>query len=251
MATTRHAFGIGVVLAISAASSPAADRPAFSAESSVFGQYVNRGVLASRGPVLQNSASVLWRGAHFNAFTNLELDSADGRRGRFSEINFDAGYERSLEREKVRLSAGAIHNMFPNTPFAASNEVYAGIALAVPLNPAVKAYYIVDGIRGMYVTFDVSHSFAMPSPRPGVSWSVELAAGTAWGSAGYGLGNFEIREHGLVDLRPGLALPANLGKRWRVVPRLSYAALAREKLRHCGIAAPHGFVPGLTVGYTF
>jgi len=128
--------------------------------------------------------------------------------------------------------------------------VYAGATLAVPLHPAVKVYYDVDGIRGAYVTFDVSHSVALPKPHPKMSWSVDLAAGTGWGSSGYSRSYFGVHQQGMMDFHPGLAVPVGLGKRWRVTPRISYAALARERLRNCGIPAPHGFVVGVTVGYT-
>jgi hypothetical protein len=249
MTTIRHAFGICVVLAVWAASSPAANRPVFTLESSVYSQYVWRGMLPTNGPVLQNSATVLWRGAHLNLWTNLDLNSANGRRGKFNEVDFDAGYDRSIE--KATFSAGMIRYTFPNTPFGATTEVYAGAALAVKLHPAVKAYYDVDGIRGAYVTFDVSHSVALPKPHPQVSWSVDLAVGAGWGSSGYSRSYFGVHQQGMMDFHPGLGVPVGLGKRWRVTPRLSYAALARERLRNCGIPASHGFVAGVTVGYTF
>ena len=248
MTTAWKALGIGVVLAVWAASSPAADRPVFSVESGVFSQYVWRGMLPTNGPVLQNSVTALWRGAHLNMWTNLDLNSANGRRGKFNEVDFDAGYDRSLE--KVSFSAGAIRYTFPNTTAAATTEVYAGATLAVPLRPAVKVYYDVDGIRGAYVTFDLSHSVAMPKPHPQVSWSVELAAGAGWGSSGCSRSYFGVHEQGLMDVHPGLAVPVSLGKRWRVTPRISYAALARKALRDSGVPAPHGFVAGVTVGFT-
>jgi hypothetical protein len=248
MTSIRKALWIGTVLAAWTAPSPAADRPVISVESGVFSQYVSRGMLSSNGPVLQNSATVLWRGAHLNLWTNLDLNSANGRRGKFDEVDYDAGYDRSME--KVSFSAGAIRYAFPNTTAAPTTEVYAGAALAVPLRPAVKAYYDVDGIRGTYVTFDVSHSVALPEPHPQVRWSVELAAGAGWGSSGYSRSYFGVHEQGLMDLHPGLAVPVNLGKRCRVTPRISYAVLARKALRDSGVPAPHGFVAGVTVGFT-
>jgi hypothetical protein len=239
---------MAAVLTVWAASSPAADRPVFSAESGVFSQYAQRGMLSASGPVLQNSVTALWRGAHLNLWTNLDLNSANGRRGKFNEVDFDAGYDRSLER--AGFSAGVIRYTFPNTPAAATTELYAGATLAAPLHPAVKAYVDVDALRGTYVTFDVSHSVAMPELRPQVRWSVELAAGAGWGSSGCSRSNFGVRQQGLMDFHPGLAVLVSLGKRWRVTPRISYAALARQALRDSGVPAAHGFVAGVTVGFT-
>jgi hypothetical protein len=249
MTTIRHAFRISVVLAAWAVLSPAADRPVFSVESGVFSQYVWRGMLPTNGPVLQNSATVQWRRAHFNVWTNLDLDSVNGRRGQFNEVDYDAGYDRALE--KVSFSAGVIRYTFPNTTAAPTTEVYAGATLAVPLRPAVKAYFDVDGIRGAYVTFDLSHSVALPKPHPQVSWSVDLAAGAGWGSSGCSRSYFGLHEQGLMDLRSSLGVPVGVGKRWRVTPRISYGALARKALRDSGVPAAHGFVGGVTMGYTF
>lgn len=89
----------------------------------MFSQYVWRGMLPTNGPVLQNSVTALWRGAHLNMWTNLDLDAANGRRGKFNEVDFEAGYERSLA--KAGISAGVIRYRFPNTPAAPITEVYA------------------------------------------------------------------------------------------------------------------------------
>jgi hypothetical protein len=248
-ALTRSLLTIGAVLAVSALKLAAADRVAISAESGVFSQYVWRGLLPTNGPVLQNSATALWRGTHVNIWTNQDLNSANGVRGKFNEVDFDAGYDHGLK--KAGLSAGVIRYTVPNTPAAATTELYAGATLAAPLRPAVKAFFDVDGIRGTYVTFDVSHGIPLPKPVPSVNWSVELAAGAGWGSSGYSLANFGVRQSGWVDFHPSLAVPVGFGKRWSLTPRLSYAALARSALRQSGVPTPHGFVAGLALGFTY
>lgn len=248
-AVTQSLLMIGSVLAVSAPRLAAADRLGISVESSMFSQYVWRGMLLTNGPVLQNSVTALWRGAHLNLWTNQDLDAANGHRGKFNEVDFEAGYERSLE--KAGISGGVIRYRFPNTQAAPTTEVYAGVTLAVPLGPAVKAYFDVDGIRGTYVTFDVSHSLAMPQPHPQVSWSVELAAGAGWGSSGCNWSYFGVHRQGMMDFHPSLGVPVGFGKRWRLTPRLSYAALVRGALRQSGVPAPHGLVGGLALGFTY
>jgi hypothetical protein len=239
----------GLLLAVPAFRLAAADRAAISVESGMFSQYVWRGMLPTNGPVLQNSVTALWRGAHLNMWTNLDLDAANGRRGKFNEVDFEAGYERSLEI--AGFSAGVIRYTFPNTPAAPTTEVYTGATLAVPLRPAVKAYFDVDGIRGTYVTFDVSHSVAMPKLRPQVSWNVEFAAGAGWGSAGYSRSYFGVDLPGLMDFHPSLGVPVSFGKHWRLTPRLSYAVVARGALRQSGVPSSRGFVGGLALGFTY
>jgi hypothetical protein len=123
----------GLPLAVPASRLASAGGAAISAESGMFSQYVWRGMLPTNGPVLQNSVTALWRDAHLNMWTNQDLDAANGRRGKFIEVDFEAGYESPLE--KAGFSAGVIRYTFPNTPAAPTTEVYAGATLAVLLRP--------------------------------------------------------------------------------------------------------------------
>ncbi len=242
-----YAAMAGSALAVLAVTNAAADPLAISAESSVFSQYVWRGMLLTDGPVLQNSVTAFWRGAHLNIWTNQDLTLANERRGKFDEVDFDGGYDRSLK--KFVLTAGMIHYTFPNTPAPATTEFYAGGMLQAPLRPTVKAFFDVGG-RGGYLTFDVSHAVPLPQLSESVVWSIACAAGAGWGSSGYSLNSFGIREAGLVDLHPSLALPVSFGKHWRLTPRLSYVTLARSVLRQSGVPSAHNFVAGLALGFT-
>jgi len=224
-----------------------ADPLTLAAETSVFSQYVWRGMVPTDGPVLQNSVTTQWRGAHLNIWTNQDLSSVNGRQWKFDELDFDAGYDRSLK--KAVFSAGAIHYTFPNTRAAAATELYAGAALAVPLRPTVKAFFDVDNTHGAYLTSDVSHAVTLPSLGESVEWRVELAAGAGWGSSSYSLSWFGVREPGWIDFHPNVAVPFLFGKHWRLTPHLSYSALARSDLRQTGVPCAHGFVAGLALGF--
>jgi len=238
----------GSVLAVLGVTEAAADPLPISAESSVFSQYVWRGMIATDGPVLQNSVTASWRGVHLNIWTNQDLTSANERTGKFDEVDLDAGYDRSLK--KAVITAGVVHYTFPNTPATATTELYAGGTLEAPLRPAVKVFFDVDGARGNYLTFDVSHAVHLPQLSESVVWSIECAAGAGWGSSGYILKWFGVREEGWVDFHPSLAVPVSFGKHWRLTPRLSYATLARSVLRQSGVPSPHNFVAGLALGFT-
>jgi hypothetical protein len=228
-ALARSLLTIGAVLAVPALKLAAADRVAISAESGVFSQYVWRGLLPTNGPVLQNSATALWRGTHVNIWTNQDLNSANGVRGKFNEVDFDAGYDHGLK--KAGLSAGVIRYTVPNTPAAATTELYAGATLAAPLRPAVKAFFDVDGIRGAYyLTFDVSDAVPMPKPAPSGDWSVELAVGAGWGSSGSSLANFGVREPGRGGLpsQPGCAGQVRRALERHAAPQLRGAGPERS-----------------------
>lgn len=238
---------LAVAVAVLAVKQGAADPLTLSAESGVFSQYVWRGILETDGPVLQNSVTAGWRGAHLNVWTNQDLDSANGRRGEFAEVDFDAGYDRSLK--KAVVSAGAIHYTFPNTLSAANTELYAGVTLKALLMPSVKAFFNVGSIHGSYLTFDVSRAVSLPQLAESVKWSVELAAGAGWGSSSYSQSCFHVREAGWVDFHPSLAVPFAFSRHWRLTPRLSYASLARSVLGQ-SVSSAHGFVAGVTLGFT-
>ena len=124
------------LLAATGIARPAA-RPSFTFEATPLTQYVWRGLALTNGPVLQTSSTVAYRGAHFNAFTNHDLNGVNGRRGKLNELDFDLGYD--YAREKITLLAGAIRYTFPNTTAASTTELYAGAGWAVPLIPRCAA----------------------------------------------------------------------------------------------------------------
>jgi len=239
---------LAVVVAVSTVRFAAAEAPTLAVESGVFSQYVWRGMLETDGPVLENSVTAGWHGAHLNIWTNQDLNSVNGRRGEIGEVDFDAGYDRSLE--KAVLSAGMIRYTFPNTLTAANTELYAGAALKMPLRPSAKVFFDAGRIHGTYLTLDVSHTVPLPPLAESATWSIELAAGAGWGSSGYSQAYFHLREPGWVDFHPGIGVPFRFGKHWGCTPRLSYASLARGPLRQSLVPSAHNFVAGVALGFT-
>jgi hypothetical protein len=154
-------------------------RPSFTFEATPLSQYVWRGLVLTNGPVLQTSSTVTYRGAYLNVFTNQDLNSVNGRRGKVTELDFDLGYD--YARDKSTLSAGAIHYTYPNTIAASTTELYAGMRLAGPFNLSVRGYFDVGSIRRGYVTADVFHSVSLPKLAPNVTWEAVLAAGAGCG----------------------------------------------------------------------
>jgi Bacterial protein of unknown function (Gcw_chp) len=218
----------------------------FGVEVSSVGQYVWRGALVTDGPVLQTSSTIGYRGAHLNVWTNQDLDRVNGRRAKISELDFDAGYD--YVREKVTFSAGGIRYTFPTTGLESTAEVYAGIASQLPLNPSVRAYFDVDAVKGSYVTFDLSHNFALPKLRRRMTWAIQAAAGAACASARHNAAYYGVERSALADFHPSVSLPVSYRK-LRLTPRVSYGMLLDGALRRGPLPKAHNFYVGISAGW--
>jgi hypothetical protein len=245
----RTPVGAAAAAALLAATgiAPASDSPSFTFEATSLSQYVWRGLVLTNGPVLQTSSTVNYRGAHLNVFTNQDLNSVNGRRGKVNELDFDLGYD--YARDKTTLSAGAIHYTYPNTNARSTTELYAGVRLAGPFNPSVRGYFDVAAVRGGYVTADVAHSFSLPKLARDVTWEAVLAAGAGCGSANHNAAYYGVKRLALADLHPSLSLPLSRGK-FRLTPRLGYGMLLEPALRGGGATKIHGFSAGVSVALT-
>ena len=241
MNRTAAFFSLVLLSSISFAES----RPSLEFETSTYGQYVWRGLVLTDGPVIQTSATAGYRGVHLNIFTNTDLDSANPRRGKFSDLDYEIGYDREIET--ATLSGGVIRYTFPNTPIESTTELYGGARFAVPLHPSVKVFADVGAIDGAYVTFDVAHSFAMRKLRPGMPWSAEFSAGIGAASKGFNRGYFGVERAGLVDFHPAFALPIGLGSHARLTPRVGYSGAIGSGLRRSEVLKAHNFYFGLSL----
>lgn len=229
-------------------STPAAyaqSHPSLDVEASTFSQYIWRGMVLTNGPVFQTSTTGQYRGAHLNIFTNNDLDSANRRRGKFSEVDYDFGYDYTVERTTV--SAGLIHYTFPNTEIDSTTELYAVAALNMPLHPSVKLFSDAGVINGSYASFDIAHSIAMPKLHPAMPWSTEFTAGFGAATKGFNRGYFGVERAGLVDFHPAIALPIALGPRFRLTPRAGYSGVVGSALGASETARAHGFYCGISL----
>ncbi len=225
-------------------------RPSVNVEGAVYSQYIWRGLIVTDGPVLQTSTTADYKRLYLNVWTNQDLTETIWRAIKLGELYFDGGYDHPLG-ERTTISSGVILYTFPNAPDAPTTELYTGVSFETTLKPSVRAYFDVQSVKGVYLTFDVGHVIPMPELRRSVKWGVELAAGVGWGSKAENLGYFGAPKAGLSDVHPTVALPFEIGPKLRIVPKLGYAAVLCEPLRHSGARAAHGFFGGASVDYTF
>lgn len=195
-----------------------------SIEATAAARYVWRGLELTDEPVLQPAATFAWRGLALNVWGNMDLTDANGNDGEFNELDLTAEYSGSWGR--VGYSLGAIRYHFPNTDFAGTTELAAGLGLDLPLAPRLTAYRDVDEGDGWYVQLAAGHAFErLFALGEGVEVGAKLAASVAWADADYNAFYFGADASGLVDATASIGLPIALGRGLTVSPSVSYSKL--------------------------
>jgi Bacterial protein of unknown function (Gcw_chp) len=126
-----------------------------------------------------------------SSWMNVSREQAEGP---LTEHDLTVDYTKVV-KEKWAVSGGWINYVFPGLDEGSvTNEVYAGLAHASWLNPAVKVFVDVHEGDGTYVNFSVNHSFPVgPSgfaatPSFGISYNHEQwIDGSTWSDANFGL----------------------------------------------------------------
>lgn len=209
--------------------------------------YIWRGIALTDGPVMQSELSAEYKGLSFIAWNNMDLDSVNDLQWQVNEIDLIVGYDWSVR--DFGLSVGVVHYTFPSTAFAATTELYVGVSAPVPLSPTVTFNFDVDEVDGEYITFDVSHSFGLPTASEKITWSLDLGFGFGYGSADYNSGYFGVQRGGMVDYHPTVALPLSIGK-FTLTPAFGYSALGGQRLKNV-VDKNSTLFGGVTAGFTF
>ena len=223
--------------------------PSFTLDVSSFSQYVWRGLVLTDGPVLQYSTGLAYKGLYFSIWNNVGLDSVNGRKGKFTEIDYEIGYERSVKNANV--SVGMIRYTFPGSPYDPADELYVGMGLDTWLSPSAGAYFDVGAGNGAYTTFDAAHSLVILERQSRVVWSLELAGGAGWGSARYNASYFGVRRSALVDFHPTISSTLSLGSRVQLTPTVGYSLLMDKELRGLVVGGGSNLFGGLGLSFEF
>lgn len=94
-----------------------------------------------------------------NWWANFDLTDT-GQDNDFSEHDWTFSIDYTIDR--LALGTGIIYYYFPRLAGDDdTTEIYFYIGYDVILAPTFTAYYDVDSVEGWYLTFDVSHSFAL------------------------------------------------------------------------------------------
>ncbi len=250
-------FGLAVFVSMAAGSARAQEEAAAAEEEKPWSvelgadynsKYVWRGILVTDDPVLQPSITFAFKGFSFNIWANMDLTSVNGNNDEINEVDYTLDY--SGDAGPIGYSVGAIYYDFPNTDFAATTEVYAGVGLDVPLSPTLTVYRDVDEVDGFYVTLDVSHSFenvVIFSETAGMG--IDLGAQIAWGDDDYNDGYFGAGSgFNAVTLTAGL--PIAIGDHLSITPGVNYTYLIDSEIRDA-VEDENNFWAGVGVGLAF
>ena len=251
-------FGLAVVMGMVAGSACAQEEAAAAGDEKPWSieagadfnsKYVWRGILVTDDPVLQPWITFAFKGFSFNIWANMDLTDVNGNNDEINEVDYTLDY--SGEAGPVGYSVGVIHYDFPNTDFAATTEVYAGIGLDVPLSPTLTVYRDVDEVDGFYVTFDVSHSFEnVVNFSETASMGIDLGAQISWGDDDYNMGYFGVDSNGFNALTLTAGLPIAIGDHLSITPGVNYSYLIDSDIRDA-VDEEDNFWAGVSVGLAF
>jgi hypothetical protein len=192
------------------------------------GKYIWRGQLLSDDPVLQPGVGFgfdLGPGSlYLNIWGNMGTTEYTGNSGEFNEVDYTIDYSGAIT-DTLGYSIGAIRYDFPNTPFDATTEVYAGLALDTFLSPSVTVYYDIDEVDGVYVSFGVGHSIDLSE-----TMALDISAALGWGDEDYNTAYWGVTDDAANDLSVSIALPIAMGD-WTLTPSVNYVSLMDSDIR--------------------
>lgn len=215
------------------------------------GKHVWRGQDIVDDWVLQPSVAAAYKGLTASVWADLDLTGAWVDEGQLNEVDYILDYSRAFPGQKtLGYSVGAIHYDFPNTPWKATSEAYAGLTASTPLSPAIRAYYDFDEIDGTYVQLSLGHTIEKVTQwRQDCYCGAQVGASLGYGSAGYNDGYFSVDGGGLNDLTLTAGLPICLG-RWSIRPNVAYSTMIDGDIR-AATARSDNFWVGIGAAWKF
>lgn len=238
-------------LVYSSSLSLAAERIDFEITVDYFSKYVWRGQNLDDESVFQPGFSASYKGLAASIWGSLEMTSANGNSGEFTEIDYSVDYSGDFPGiEGLGYSVGMIYYDFPSTEFEDTTEIYWGFGFDLPLSPSVTVYHDVDEVDGSYVSLAFGHSIEkiaeLSSDLP-VGMDVGLSLG--WGSSSYNKVYWGVNGGKMQDLTLLVGFPVGLSG-WTLTPSINYVTLLNGTIR--GSAADDDmFFAGVSLSKSF
>jgi hypothetical protein len=182
---------------------------------------------------------------------NLDLNGDLVDNGELTEIDYAIDYTNTLPGLDIAtFSVGAIYYSFFNLDWPDTAEVYAGLGLDLPFEPAVRWYYDFDEIEGSYVQFSVGHTIEkIRSWRDDFYCGLQVGASVGYGTEGYNDGYFGVDQGGWNDLTLTAGLPICIGK-LTIRPSIGYALMIDDDIR-AATDRSDNFWGGVGLAYDF
>lgn len=199
-------------------------------------KYVWRGILLVDDPVLQPSVNISKYGLTFNVWGSMELTDVNdygapygSGKGKFTEVDLTLDYTFALG--DFSIPVGVIHYLFPNTSFASTTEIYAGVSYDFVVSPSLTIYHDIEEANGNYVSLGLSYSIALPVKSKDYGASIDLGASLAYGDSDYNVFYFGVDKSAWTDWSISLAVPITVGKYVTVTPAVTHTALIDSELQ--------------------
>ncbi len=173
----KRVFVLAGALAALAAATPASAQVTVGWDVAGFSSYVWRGITYTNKPVIQpdlyftvpvGKASITaggWANIDAGKYSGATDISESGGTSALNLAEFDWWGEIGVPVGVATITGGATGYIFPNdvgfTKTSNTVEVYGKVALGVPLNPKLAAWYDVDKVKGLYVEGSVSHGIPL------------------------------------------------------------------------------------------
>lgn len=198
-----------------------------------YSKYIWRGQNLNDESVFQPSVSLGAYGFTGSIWGSLDLTNENGEAGDFTELDYSLDYTAALPGiDGVDFSLGVIYYDFPNTAFASTTEVYAGLSFDLPLSPSVTVYHDIDEIDGTYIQFAVGHTIEKVKTFSEECYcDLVFGASVGYGTSNYNDGYFGVDDGGFNDLTLSVSLPVCFPGGWTMAPTLNYAMMLDSDIR--------------------
>ncbi len=192
-------------------------QPGISVDGALKSHFVDRGELVVDAPVLQAEVDVVFDGFSFQVWGNLDLTDENEHALEITEAELTLAYGVTLHPLDATIGVG--QSLFSDE--SATREIFAHLAMLLPLTPSLGVYHDIDEIEGTYIDFDVHHVFEV---TPVVS--LETRGSLGYGDAAANDDAFQYDKDALRDLNASAAFLFYLdrhsmlsigGRYWRLV----------------------------------
>jgi len=223
----------------------------FDISADFFSKYIWRGQVLTDDPVFQGGASATYGGLSAGIWGNLDLTSANGESGEFTEVDYFGEYAFEIPGiDGVGFAVGFVNYHFPGVT-GDTSEIYWSAGIDMPLKPSVSVSYDIDEIDGIYTSFAIGHDFGtILEVAENMPVAMEFGASLGIGDEDYNNGYWGTDDSGLNDLALSLAFPMEIGG-WSVTPSVNYVTLVDSDIRSSDHKSSDYFYSGISFAKSF
>lgn len=215
-------------------------------------KYIWRGIELNPDAAVQPSLTVSHpNGLSFNFWGSMDTTDVVGESGSFTEIDYTLSYE--FKAADHDMTAGLIYYAFPNTSFASTSEVFAGMCFGGALSPTLSVNYDFDEADGYYLS--LSGGYACPTPWSKKAPEVGLSAKVSYGSSDYNEFYYPgVTKGAFTDALFSASMPIAVNDKVTITPSISYSLAidgdVKDSLEAAGLDENNFFI-GVTASSSF